>query len=77
MLLENFNNTIEPSPCVMAYAVERECDMRRILVVLVIALSMISCSACGKSQGDNGTVLLSPFCITKTVRINLTVFLLK
>lgn len=40
----------------MAYAVERECDMRRILVVLVIVLSMISCSACGNSQKENDMI---------------------
>lgn len=40
----------------MAYAVERECDMRRILVVFVIVLSMISCSACGKSQKENDMI---------------------
>ena len=40
----------------MAYAVEKGCDMRRILVVFVIALSMISFSACGKSPKENDVI---------------------
>ena len=40
----------------MAYAIEREFDMRRVLVVLVIALSLISCSACGNSKKENDMI---------------------
>lgn len=40
----------------MAYAIERVCNMRRTLVVLVIILSMISCSACGNSKKENDMI---------------------
>ena len=40
----------------MADAIEMECNMRRTLVVLVIVLSMISCSACGNSKNENDMV---------------------
>lgn len=40
----------------MAYAIERVCNMRRTLVVLVIILSTISCSACGNSKKENDMI---------------------
>ncbi len=40
----------------MAYAIERVCNMKRTLVVILTVLSMISCSACGNSQKENDMI---------------------